>query len=33
LTDSNILNSADPGDFGAQSDLIGSPEPVSIESS
>ena len=26
------LLSADPGDFGTQSDLIGRPEPVSIES-
>jgi hypothetical protein len=27
----NALYSADPGDLGAQSDLIGAPEPMSIE--
>jgi hypothetical protein len=28
---SSALNSADPVDLGAQSDLIGAPEPMSIE--
>jgi hypothetical protein len=30
---SNARYSADPVDFGAQSDLIGGPEPMCIESS
>jgi hypothetical protein len=27
----NVLYSADPVDLGAQSDLIGAPEPMSVE--
>jgi hypothetical protein len=33
IASGNILNSADPVDFGAQGDLIGGPGPMSIESS